>query len=234
MAPKALPATRNALIFVGVGSAILLATIAWLVLSLRGLDGTTRTDGTVVGDYDFDHKVVDFRAADGKTYSTNTSTRSVFHTYWNGDRVEVAYDPDNPADARVADFHHLYIGPLLVGGFGGLIAVPGLFAFFASRRKKDLRAWLEEHGAEMWLPVEYTRVNVVSRDSDTNRPICFIVKASWTDPTTRITHIAESDYLEEDPSSFLRGRGRVLVLYDPDDPSRNLLEFEPDPYAREQ
>ncbi|MEV6335625.1 DUF3592 domain-containing protein [Nocardia vinacea] len=49
-------------------------------------------------------------AVDGKRYTTRTTTRNVLHTYSTGERVPVAYDPTDPADAQVADPHSTYAG----------------------------------------------------------------------------------------------------------------------------
>lgn len=223
--PRTFHAVRGALIAGAIGGAIVLTAVVWAVLSMRGLDGTARADGTVLFASRGDGRVVEF-VVDGKRYTTRTTTQSVLHTYSTGARVPVAYDPADPADAQVADLHSIYAGPLFAGGFGVLITAAAIVGFVYGRRKRKLREWLDRHGREIWVPAEHTRVRVTHHDSDSNQPSVFVLRASWVDPITRRTFCADSDMLREDPSELVSSRGRVRVLYDPAIPTRNRIDVD--------
>ncbi|WP_329407309.1 DUF3592 domain-containing protein [Nocardia vinacea] len=230
--PRTFPPTRGALIAGAIGIAIMLAAVVWGVLSMRALEGAARTDGTVLFAGSGDGRVVEF-VVDGKRYTTRTTTHSVLHTYSTGERVPVAYDPKDPADAEVADLHSTYGGPLVAGGFGVLVAVVGVVGYGYGRRKLKLREWLDQRGREIWVPAEHTRVRVTHHDSDSNRPLVFVLQAGWVDPISRRTFHADSAMLREDPSELVRLSGRVRVLYDPADPTRNRVDFDHEPLLEE-
>ncbi|WP_051183307.1 DUF3592 domain-containing protein [Nocardia vinacea] len=230
--PRTFHPTRGALIAGAIGIAIVLAAVVWGVLSLRALDGTARTDGTVLFASSGDGRMVEF-VVDGKRYTTRTTTRSVLHTYSTGERVPVAYDPKDPADAQVADLHSTYGGPLFVGGFGVLVVVAGIAGYGYGRRELKLRDWLDQRGREIWVPAEHTRVRVTHHDFDSNRPLVFVLQAGWVDPISRRTVHADSDMLREDPSELVRLSGRVRVLYDPADPTRNRVDVDHKPLLEE-
>ncbi|MEV2221081.1 DUF3592 domain-containing protein [Nocardia vinacea] len=226
--PRTFHPTRGALIAGAIGIAMVLAAVVWAVLSIRAFEGTARTDGTVLFASSGDGRVVEF-VIDGTRYTTRTTTRSVLHTYSTGERVPVAYDPKDPADAEVADLHSTYGGPLFTGGFGVLVLAAGIVGYLYGRRKLKLREWLDQRGREIWVPAEHTRVRVTHHDSDSNRPSVFVLQAAWVDPISRRTFHADSDMLREDPSELVRLRGRVRVLCDPADPNRNRIVFDHKP-----
>lgn len=224
-APKAFHATRGALFAGLLGTVVILAAVIWAVVETRGLAGTVRTEGTVTARSASARDVVAYNVA-GQRYTTTVPGRHIFYSYSSGQRVPVAYAPDDPADARVADFNSLYSGPLFIGGFGVLLLAAGGYGYRYGRRKSALRTWLLEHGQERWVPAEHTRVRVTAHDSDSGRPAVFVLQAGWVDPVAGRSFFADSANLRSDPTEYVRGMGRVRVLYDPADPSRNLLELE--------
>ncbi|WP_433729372.1 DUF3592 domain-containing protein [Nocardia sp. CA-129566] len=230
--PMTFHATRGALIAGAIGIAIALAAVVWGVLSMWTLEGTARTDGTVMLASSGDGRVVEF-AVDGTRYTTSTSAYSVLHTYSTGERVPVAYNPKDPAHAEVADLHSTYGGPLFAGGFGVLVVAAGTAGYVCGRRKMKLREWLDQRGREIWVPAEHTRVRVTHHDCHSHRPLVFVLRATWVDPISRRTMHADSDMLRADPSELVRSRGRVRVLYDPADPTRNRIDFDHEPQLAE-
>ncbi|MEU0507115.1 DUF3592 domain-containing protein [Nocardia sp. NPDC005998] len=141
--PMTCHATRGALIAGVVGMALVLAAVLWGVSSGRALEGTARTDGTVLLASSGDGRGVEF-VVDGTRYTTRTSAYSVLHSYSTGERVPVAYNPKDPAEAEVADLHSTYGGPLFAGGFGILVAAACTVGYVNGRRKAKLREWLDQ------------------------------------------------------------------------------------------
>lgn len=63
------------------------------------------------------HPVVSFDAGGGSyTFKSKFGSRPA--PYDIGDVVDVLYDPKNPADARIAGFRGLWLGPMLAGLLG--------------------------------------------------------------------------------------------------------------------
>lgn len=132
----------------------------------------------------------------------------------------------------MADLHSTYAGALFVGGFGVLIIAAGTVGYVYGWRKLKLREWLDQNGREIWVPAEHTRVRITSHD-DRNRPSFFVLQAAWVDPIMRRTICVDSDFLREDPSELVRSRGRVRVLSDSADPTRNRIDFDQKPHAEQ-
>ncbi|MFC9995432.1 DUF3592 domain-containing protein [Nocardia sp. NPDC127526] len=216
---------RNSLFALGVGVVIVLLGVGLGVWNNSQLAGKTRTDGTVVvsGDRDGEGGVVRFTAADGREYLADITSWSVLHQYWRGDIVAVAYDPDDPNDARVADFHETYSGTVFIGGFGGLIILAGVCGLFAARRRRRLTAWLADHGRELHVPVRSVRVKEGARGSKSDKILSYSLEASCVDPVTGQPFTAKSEAFEQHPGPYLAARDHVRVLYDPADPRRNQL-----------
>jgi hypothetical protein len=160
---------------------------------------------------------------DGKSYSFHSSTGSNPPSYEKGETVPVAYDPDNPSDARIASFWAAFLAPLILGGLGVVFTPLGAVLFVKGRRITRLRAWLWRQGQQVWAEIEH-----VGRDFSTrvNNRHPYVVHATWQDERTGRTYTATSDYLDHDPGPRLRGRTHVRVLYDPADPERNLIDLD--------
>lgn len=163
---------------------------------------------------------------DGRRYSFQSSTGSNPPSYKKGESVPVAYDPDDPSNARIASFWAAFLAPLIVGGLGVVFTPIGVVFFVKGRRITRLRAWLWEQGQQIWAEIEH-----VGRDFTTrvNNRHPYVVHATWQDEGTGRTYTATSDYLRHDPGPRLRGQTHVRVLYDPADPDRNLVDLDARP-----
>lgn len=228
-------------IFGLVGLVLLCAGIALAASTASFLASAQRTDGTVVevtarttttrsSDGHFRSRTswyptVEFTVG-GRRYSFQSSTGSNPPSYKEGEGVPVAYDPDDPSDARIASFWSAFLAPLIVGGLGLVFTPIGAVFFVKGRRIARLRAWLWEQGEQVWAEIEH-----VGRDFRVrvNRRHPYVVRATWQDERTGRTYTAASDYLRDDPGPRLRGQARVRVLYDPADPDRNLVDLNPRP-----
>ncbi|MGP3919121.1 DUF3592 domain-containing protein [Nonomuraea sp. 10N515B] len=77
---------------------------------------------------------------DGRRYSFLSSTGSNPPSHKEGESVPVAYDPDDPSNARVASFWSAFLAPLIVGGIGVMFTPIGAVLFAKGRRIARLRA----------------------------------------------------------------------------------------------
>ena len=229
---KSPSARRGGLIFVLAAAALIVGGVVWGVLNVRALAGTARTEGTVLSSSSMrssgSHGVVGFTAPDGKKYTADITSTSIFHRYSRGDRVAVAYDPEDPSNARLADFTSTYLGPLVTAGFGALVAALLSWSWVSSRRNNRRLDWFREHGQEIRVPIAQTNVKE-------NRPFksgsaTFVVEARWTDSTGQ-PRTAKSEYLTDDPRYMLTVQDGVTVRYDPADTARSIIDLENIPSA---
>ncbi|MFI9507960.1 DUF3592 domain-containing protein [Nocardia sp. NPDC052566] len=231
------PHLKATAVAIGISLAILGAGIAWWVLGTASSgqgERTERADGTVVAaDARSEGRVeVKFTANDGKEYRVSGEKEAAWPNDEVGDLVTVAYNPDNPADARVGKQRRDVTGPLFVTGFGGLILVLSLVALVSARHKAALRRQLREHGHQIWVPVAHTQVVPrTSTDFDTGEvtTLYYTVRAFWVFPPTGRTCTADSEDFKVDPTPELRRRTHVKVLYDSVNPSRGVVEFAEEP-----
>ncbi|MFG6194367.1 DUF3592 domain-containing protein [Nonomuraea sp. JJY05] len=228
-------------IFGLIGLVLLCVGIALAASTAGFLASAERTDGTVVA---LDARTTTTRSSDGRTRSTTmwyptveftaggrryafqSSTGTNPPSHEKGESVPVAYDPDDPSDARIASFSSAFLAPLIVGGLGVVFTPIGAVLFVKGRRITRLRAWLRQEGRPVWAEIEH-----VGRDFSVrvNNRHPYVVHATWRDERTGRTYTAASDHLRDDPGPRLRGQTRVRVLYDAADPARNLIDLDARP-----
>jgi hypothetical protein len=160
---------------------------------------------------------------DGRRYSFQSSNGSNPPSYKKGESVPVAYDPDDPSNARIASFWVAFLAPLILGGLSVVFTPIGVVLFVKGRRIARLRAWLWGQGQQVWAEIDHVGRDLTTR---VNNRHPYVVHATWQDERTGRAYTATSDYLSHDPGPRLRGRTHVRVLYDPADPDRNLVDLD--------
>lgn len=116
-----------------------------------------RTTGTVVNhetkvsyDRDNDRRSVSYApvlrfTVDGKEYEFTDSVSSSDKKPI-GSKVEVMYQPDNPADARADSAANRWLLPAIFTGVGAVMVLIGLGLLIAGLRKPDLPQYVAEPG----------------------------------------------------------------------------------------
>ncbi|MGA4995490.1 DUF3592 domain-containing protein [Nonomuraea bangladeshensis] len=143
------PLTLIGVIFALVGLILLGVTLALAASTASFLASAQRTEGTVTGltprtttSRDSDgytrrsttwYPTVEF-TVDGRRYSFQSSTGNNPPAYRQGEGVPVAYDPDDPSDARISTFWSAYLAPVITGGLGVVFASIGTIVFVLGRR----------------------------------------------------------------------------------------------------
>ncbi|MGA5763726.1 DUF3592 domain-containing protein [Nonomuraea bangladeshensis] len=149
-----LPLTLIGAIFALVGLILLGVTLALAASTASFLASAQRTEGTVTGltprtttSRDSDgytrrsttwYPTVEF-TVDGRRYSFQSSTGNNPPAYRQGEGVPVAYDPDDPSDARISTFWSAYLAPVITGGLGVVFASIGTIVFVLGRRNAKKR-----------------------------------------------------------------------------------------------
>ncbi|MGI5267942.1 DUF3592 domain-containing protein [Nonomuraea sp. CA-218870] len=141
-------------IFGLVGLVLLCVTVALAASAASFLASAQQTDGTVVElteqtsttrnrDGFYRHTTVWYPTVeftvDGRLYSFRSSHGSSPPAYAKGESIPVAYDPDNPYDARIASFWPAFIAPVITGGLGALFTPIGTILFLKGRRSARRR-----------------------------------------------------------------------------------------------
>ena len=78
--------------------------------------------------------VVQYTDATGEPLRLESAGSDFYGDHSVGDRVRVLHDPAQPADARLDHFVELWILPLMLGIFGGVLAASTWFMFWQMGR----------------------------------------------------------------------------------------------------
>jgi hypothetical protein len=124
-----------------IGIGLLIGSGVFLLFSLSSVAGRQTVEGVVI---DLDERLsrqgtvyapVVAYVVDQREYELEGSVASSWDIYDIGDAVSVAYHPDDPSDATVADFTQLYFFPTLLGGAGLVftLGAVGLVAYVAKK-----------------------------------------------------------------------------------------------------
>jgi hypothetical protein len=209
-------------IFAGVGGLFLAAALVLLALDLRFFADARRTEGVVVS----------LRCgkkgscAPDIAYSDHAGRRHTLHSnryarpsYQVGDRLPLAYDPDEPDDAAVDRPLDRHLLPALFGGIGGIQFTIGLLGLLRRARRKREIAWLLRAGER----VEATVVTITHDTSiRVNRRHPWVIHCEARLPGEATPRKFISRRFWDDPTPHV---GRTLVVrYDPRDPGRHVVD----------
>lgn len=165
--------------------------------------------------------LVEYRAADGQTYTFVSSTSSNPPRYNPGEEVPVLYDPGDPYHARIDRWMETWFLPLLFGFVGLVFTGVGGGMLAHGRMKKQRRAWLATHGKR----IEARFVGVEQNGSlRVNGRHPWRLTCQWHNPDTHEVHVFHSDDLWFDPSGHI-DRGSLDVLIDPRNPRRYHVDI---------
>ncbi len=158
----------------------------------------------------------------GKSYEVTGSVSSSNPGYDEGDRVEVLFHPDRPAEGRIKSFMEQWFGPLIVSLFALVFNAIWLgFAAYQIRQRR-MFAWLEQNG----MPVQAKLVEVRRNTSlKVNGRSPWVIDAQWQHPLTGTLHRLCSENVWFDPSDYVKGRDQLDARVDADDPRRHRVDL---------
>ncbi len=212
------------LVFATAGTWILVSTSGFFADAERadGLVVDVRVENEADGDQAW-YPVVLFRTASGQRVQFEASTGGGRGSYHRGERVPVAYDPDDAQDARLATFGGRYGLPLVFMLLGGVATLAGGTMATLGVRAYRLRQWLLRNGHRVQGQIVHAGLDLTTT-VDGRHP--YLVRARFQDPQTARTYQATSDWVWEDPRPALTDDS-VVVLFDPRRPKRSLVELGP-------
>ena len=212
----------------GIIGAVYLTSTGHLVASGKRTTGSVvalrvrHRAGNMTGSADSVFPTVEFQTSSGRRVRFEDDIGRGPGTFHVGQRLPVAYDPDDPWHARVATFGSLYGFGLLSGILGGLAAIIGIVLAAFGIRAMLLRRWLLRHGQRIQVEPSYLGPD---RTTTVNGKNPYIVRADFRDPLTGKSHVATSDGVWEDPRPGLMRNPTVTVLFDPRKPKRCTIEL---------
>lgn len=130
------------LVAIGMGIAMLVTALGSLLFIWQ----SEVTTGTVVSQtselgksrrdtYIYYKSTVEFKAKDGKTYSLVTE-----ESYSKGDQVQLRYNPNNPAEARVDSYYAMWWWTGIIAFMSmlpGLVVAAGLGSYWLTYGRKE-------------------------------------------------------------------------------------------------
>lgn len=212
-------------VFTGIG-VLMLAIAGYLSYRVHSFTSTAQVaTGEVVSldqNRDGAKPIVRFTDRQGREVEFQSSVRSKPPSHELGERVQVLYDPAEPAEAELDGFISLWLGPLIVGGLGtAFFAIgAGWLLFKAKRRGRDAR--LRREGRPIVTKLQSVDLN---RSYAVNDVHPFRVSTQWFNPATAEVHVFHSDNLWFDPSEFI-GEREITVFVDPADPKRYCMDLD--------
>ncbi|HEY2016491.1 MAG TPA: DUF3592 domain-containing protein [Bryobacteraceae bacterium] len=214
-------------VFVAIGVAIV-AVALFLCLKTRHFVETARTaDGLVIGNVwnrgskggGSYHARVRFQAGDGRELIFVSAYGTSPPAFPTGGHVEVLYDPEDPANARINTFAALWIFPVIFLGMGLLFVLCGS-APLAWQRHVDRRdEWLRSNGRRIQAAFDRVEVNPGRRS---RRGSGWRIVCHWDDPVSKQTRVFRSHNLWQDPTRRIKGK-TVEVFVDPDNLKRYVV-----------
>jgi hypothetical protein len=163
---------------------------------------------------------VRYRTYSGAERTYQSSVSSSPPRFAVGDRVDVLFDPGNPADVRIRSFLDLWFGPTLLGGLGSIFGAIGagmlLVRWASGRRAAELRL----RGRRVLAKLQSIERNTSLAVNGAHpwRIVC-----QWIDPATGMLHLFKSENLWFDPTPHVHA-GELTVFVDPRNPRRYVVD----------
>lgn len=134
--------------FIIIGSIVAFTGMVWLFRTATFVSTASKAPGTIIAmDRSLDgnggsilHPVFVFTDSGGITHTQRSSFGSSSYSFEPGERVMVLYETEVPKRSKIKSFQTLWLGPVMVTGFGVV------FAGFASLW---LFLWIRFGGEEM-------------------------------------------------------------------------------------
>jgi hypothetical protein len=210
-------------ILAGLGSSCLAIGIPLLVADLRFFADARRTEGEVV-------EVRRNRQGSGApdVAFTDHLGRAHLHRsdiysrppYRIGDRVTIAFDPDEPEDAAIDSPTNRWVVPAGFAGLGFILLCIVSFAVVRRARRKREVAWLRREGQRLDATVTAVTQDTTIRVNDRSP---WVIRCEATLPGESSPRTFVSRRFWYNPGPHLRGP-TVTVCYDPRAPSRHVVD----------
>jgi Protein of unknown function (DUF3592) len=167
------------------------------------------------------HPRVRFQTSQGQDVEFVSSVGANPPSYKVNQRIEVVYDPLDPARAYVHSFASLWLSTLILGILGVAFLTPRIGWSVWQRLNDRKAAWLRENGRRVQAEIESIQLNTSVQVGGRNP---YRILCQWLDPVRNEVHVFQSRNIWFDPADYLQGRTTLDVLIDPENPRRYLVD----------
>lgn len=164
--------------------------------------------------------VIKYVDREGRPFELISSISSNPPVYSVGDRVEVLYSADAPADAKIAGIT-LWLAPIILAVLGGLLSAVGMVMLLVGRLSTRKQIDLRKHGQLVKASVQAVESN--PRYAINGRHP-YVIRSQWLNPRTSKVHLFESDNIWFDPSAYIKDQS-IGVYVDSKDPKRYHVDI---------
>ncbi len=183
--------------------------------------GSNSTSGHRGGGITYAPKI-QYQTKSGNTVFFVSSTSSSTPHYFVGEKVNILYDPANPAKAQIDSFFDKWFGPIIALFFGlvffsvgfGLIIVPKIL----KTRGNKLKATGD--------PIDTAFVKVeLNEGIEVQGRSPYRVISQWLDPVLNQMYMFHSANIWFDPSDYVKKDQKITVYVDPDNYKKYYMDI---------
>lgn len=167
------------------------------------------------------YPVVQFQTIKGDTLVFRSGFGSYPPKYYKGQEINVLYQPDNPAKARIDDQVGNYLFVIIFGGMGLIFFLIGAILWGIVFKQKLKRSRLDSDGQSI-----LAEIIGIERDLNHSRNGIhpYYIEAQWQHPESRLMYIFRSDPIWYDPGSFTN-RQHIAVKINYEKPSQYHMDI---------
>jgi Protein of unknown function (DUF3592) len=166
--------------------------------------------------------VVEFTPEGGQPIRFNGDVSSSSPSYDRGDKVPVMFSAQTPEKAYIDSFSSNWMGPLILGGIGLVVALVGAGLSFGTMRQRKVEGWVKANGMPIKakvVAVDYNRTIAVNG----NNP--WRISAQWQHPQTQKMYVFYSKNYWYDPSGLIK-TDTLDAMVNADDPKQYWLNTD--------
>jgi Protein of unknown function (DUF3592) len=216
-------------VFLPIGLVFLAVALYFFKADQTLAESGARAEGTVIevvrardtGGKIMYRPLVEFRTPGGERQEFASDVSASTPGYGRGERVQVLFDPDNPADAKIDSFMERFFIPLIFSLLGSIFTIVGGGILFTVWRRRGIIESLRQSGRRI-------EAEVIGCERDTGLKINgrhpFRVHAQATHPATGKLASFASEPIWVDLSAILANKS-VPVLIDPAKPGRHYVDL---------
>lgn len=189
-----------------------------LVTELREMSNTTNQPGQIRA---FTYApVIKYTTKEGQefTYCSNNSSNPP--AYAVGEKVQIYYDPSNPADAAMAGISGM-LGSIICGGIGIVFLLFG-GVFYWLNSKGDGDKALMQNGKKILADITEVALN---SSFEMNGKSPFRIHCQWLNKTDNTVYEFKSKNLWFDPSQYMNNRNQIDVYIDFNNPKKYFMDI---------
>ena len=189
-----------------------------VVTELREMSNTTNQPGQIRA---FTYApVIKYTSKEGQEYTYYSNTSANPPAYSVGEKVQIYYDPANPADAGLAGVNSM-LGTIICGGIGLVFIFLGGIIFWLNAKGGGDKA-LMQNGRKISADIMEVGLNT-SFEMNGKNP--FKIHCQWLNPSDNTVYEFNSKNIWFDPSHYMNDRKKIDVYIDFNNPKKYFMDI---------